>query len=408
MPNSLLTSALPRILLLSDEGPHLSSAGGILLFRLLEDYPTERLHVIERHVEPGRTRLACRDGALATPWRRFEGSRFNRWKRSLRAFGLVPPVALDKIDALLDGFKPDIVLCVMQHAAYYDCAHRFAQVRGLPLVVIVHDVNEQFEPVLPFALGAARRRDGAFYRYASRRLCISPEMEELCAKLYGVRGDVLYPNRSERLHPRPFEESRLLKRPGVLSVGFVGNLNYGYGEELLRLLPVFRDASARLVIFSHPPGRSCAALLDAKDCCEFRGFAPTPMDAWRVIQAECDAVILPYPNSPGVHEELYRHHFPSKLPEYLALGMPTIVTGPEYATGVKWGLRNPGCAVTCRPAEPTTLIEVLGRLRMDGEWRMAVAQAGFNAGIRDFDPARIKSQFVGHICAAAHSGAGVP
>src|ERR1700730_14653900 len=162
----------PKLLLLSDEGPQTTSAGGLILFRLLKDYPVDRLQVIARRVPPEGSRLNCRYRALKTPWQRFESSRFHQWKRSLRAFGLVPPVPVRRIEKLLDGFQPDLVLCVMQHAAYYDTAWRFAQARRLPLIVIVHDVNDQFEPVLPIALRARRRRDAAFYNYASARLCV--------------------------------------------------------------------------------------------------------------------------------------------------------------------------------------------------------------------------------------------
>lgn len=397
-------SAPPRLLLLSDEGPQMSTAGGILLHRLLQDYPSERLRVIERQSQPSKTHLPCRYDSLKTPWRCFEQSRFHRWKRSLRAFGLVPPVPLRSVKALLDGYEPEVVLCVMQHAAYYDCAWNFARSRGLPLVVIVHDVNEQFEPVFPWALASARRRDGAFYRYATRRLCVSPEMEELCATRYGVRGDVLYPNRSQELHPRPFTDACKLKRSGALTVGFVGNLNYGYGLELLRLLPALRTANTRLVVFSNPPGGKVAALVEARDVCDFRGFAPA-MEAWRVIQSECDAVILPYPNPAGEMEMLYRHHFPSKLPEYLALGMPVIVTGPHYATGVKWSLNHSAAMVTCTSPEPAELARILLALRQQPALRLTLAEGAFQAGMVDFDPHKIKLSFLDHLQSAVRSRA---
>jgi len=403
MPECLVAveDRLPRVLLLSDEGPQTSTAGGLLLYRLLQNYPPAHMRVIERQVEPGLTRLPCRYESLMTPWRRFEQSRFNKWKRSARAFGLVPRVSLREIDELLDGFVPEVVLSVMQHACYYDTAHEYAVARRLPLVVIVHDVNEEFEPVLSWAISAARRRDADYYRYASRRLCISPEMESLCADLYGVRGDVMYPNRSEELQPRSFNESETLKVPGRFTVGFVGNLNYGYGDELLRLLPAFRAAAASIVAFSSPPGEQLAALLQAEDCFDYRGFVPA-MQAWRTIQAECDAVLLPYPNSPGHLERLYRHHFPSKLPEYFALGMPVIVTGPEYATGVRWVQRNPSAAALSLVADALNFTNVLRSLREHPHERVMLARNGYEIGLREFEPLAIRSQFLEHLRSATY------
>ena len=120
----------PRILLLSDEGPQTGSAGGLLLHRLLATHPPDRLLVIARQVPtvgeplPGVSYLP-----LVPPWGRFERSRFNRLKRSLRAIGLVPPVPARRLDALVGSFQPEVVLCVMQHAACYDTAWSWARRR---------------------------------------------------------------------------------------------------------------------------------------------------------------------------------------------------------------------------------------------------------------------------------------
>ena len=396
---SRLTSS-PRLLVLSDEGPQTCSAGGIQLYRLLHHYSSSSLFVVSRSEPPRAQRLACEYRTLRTPWHRFEQSRLHRWKRSLRAFGLVPPVFAGQVDRLLGGFSPELVLCVMQHACYYETAWRFARARRLPLVVVVHDVNEQFEPVLPLAAHAVRRRDGAFYRFASRRLCVSPEMERLCRERYGVPGDVLYPIRGGDLLPRPVAEAGALKRPPGLTLGFVGNLNYGYGDELLRLCSSLRSSGTRLVIFSSPPGASCSALLEARDIVDFRGFAPAEQ-AWAAVKSECDAVILPYPNPAGRMEALYRFHFPSKLPEYLALGIPVIVTGPDYATGVSWALNNPGSAVAWTGVDPLGLARLLIDLRDNSELRLRLADGALSAGASAFDPACIEAEFRRHLIEAA-------
>jgi glycosyltransferase involved in cell wall biosynthesis len=319
----------------------------------------------------------------------------------MRAFGLVPPVSTRKIARLLEGFRPDVVLCVMQHAVYYDAAQHFARAGGLPLVVLVHDVNEEFEPVFPWAVVAMRRRDGEFYRYASRRLCISPEMERFCASIYGAPGSVLYPNRSEDLEARPPELCEVLRRPQSLTVGFAGNLNYGYGEGIIRMLPAIRAAQVRLIIYGRPPAGAAAPLAEATDCCEFRGFAPSAQ-AWADLQRDCDAFWLPYPDLGGQMERLYRHHFPSKLPEYLALGMPVIVTGPEYATGMAWARRNLGPELCANGEKEAT--HVFRSLASDPALRRRLAERCLQSGQRDFDPVKIVSEFYGHLAAAAAEG----
>lgn len=380
----------PRIAIISDEGPQTGSAGGLLLARLLADHPPERLYVLAQRVPTVGLPLPGVDyHALETPWRRFEQSRFNRLKRSLRAFGCVPKT---KWPASLDSFQPDVILCVMQHAACYDTAADYARRKNLPLVVIVHDVNDSFEPVLPWARAAAKKKDAAFYQQAAFRLCVSPEMEQYLHDHLGSPGQVLYPNRNPNLQPRPFHAALTLRRAGQLTLGFAGNVNYGYGREICRLLPALRNAGARLVVYSHPPGTDCRELLQAADCVELRGFLPDG-EVWNAIQRDCDAVWLPYPFHAPDYEALYRTHFPSKLPEYLALGMPVIVSGPEYATGVRWAIKNNTCVCASVGSDPETMTGILRDLTRDPQKRNALAQAGWEAGQRDFDPGMLVQKF---------------
>jgi glycosyltransferase involved in cell wall biosynthesis len=390
--------------MISDEGPQTGTAGGILLHRLLAGHPPGRLRVIARYVPTVGDPLAgVHYARLLTPWAALERSRFNRLKRSLRALGLVPDVPRETLDRLVGDFSPDLVLCVMQHASYYDAAWSYARRRNLPLVVIVHDINDGFEPVLPWARAAARRRDGRFYRFARCRLCVSPEMAGLCEGLYGARGDVLYPNRSPDLAPRRYDDSASLRTPGTLTLGFVGNLGYGYGTEILRLLPALREAGARVVIYGRRPAGPYAALAEATDVCDWRGFVPSA-EAWAAVQRDCDAVWLPYPNPAGGMEQLFRYHFPSKLPEYLALGMPVLVTGPAYATGAKWAIAHPAAAVFSPAESPTEFSGLLMGLREQGALRRALAEAAWSAGEADFSPRKLEAEFRSHIEAAARTG----
>jgi glycosyltransferase involved in cell wall biosynthesis len=380
---------------ISDEPPQTGTAGGLLLHRLFADCPPDRLRVLARYVPPiGDPLPGVPYRHLPASWQRFEKSRFNRWKRSLRAIGMVPSVSVDLVDGLLEGFKPEVVVCVMQHAVYYDAALHYARSKALPLIAIVHDLNEEFEPVLRGFLPAARRRDAEFYRYASRRLCISQEMEQFCREAYGVTGSVMYPNRSEDLAARPLDESSVLKRPPALTLGFAGNMNYGYGEGMLEMLPVIRETGTKVIAFGREPGGEAAALLGARDCFDLRGFVPSAQ-AWDAIKAECDAVWLPYTKANAGMRPLYSRHFPSKLPEYAALGLPVIVTGPDYATGLRWAKRSLGPELTA--SDEGEFRRVLEELVSSPSKRRALAEKSLLAGKRDFEPSKIVSDFVGHL-----------
>jgi glycosyltransferase involved in cell wall biosynthesis len=390
----------PRILMISDEGPQTGTAGGLLLHRLLAGHPADRLHVVARYVPTlGEPLPGVVYRALTPPWQRFEKSRFNRLKRSLRAVGLVPSVSLSTLAALVGDFQPEVVLCVMQHAAFYDAAAHFARAHRLPLIVIVHDVNDDFEPVLSWAKSAALKRDAAFYQQAQRRLCVSPQMETYCHQHYGSRGQVLYPNRSPDLRPIHSSHAQTLRNGSHLTIGFAGNLGYGYGRELVRLLPALRTSGSRLIIYSRPPSEDCAALAEATDCVDLRGFKPAA-EVWAEIQRDCDAVWLAYPVQAEEFTRLYRTHFPSKLPEYLALGLPVIVSGPDYATGVSWAQQQAEAIVTSINPTLTHMTAIFNDLTHNAARRQQLAADAVRVGDRDFDPQHIVAQFNAHVHAA--------
>jgi glycosyltransferase involved in cell wall biosynthesis len=334
--------------------------------------------------------MAFRHHIVRMPWRRLEASRFNKLHRTLRCFGLVPQFPVRKVDALLGEFQPEVVLTVMQHAMWYDSAMAYAQTEGLPLVTIVHDTNESFDKVCGWAREAQRGADGRFYRAAKHRLCVSPEMEQFCFRKYGVRGEVMYPNRDESLRPRPLDMNRELRNPPYLTVGFVGNVNYGYGKALVDLLPTFEKSGTRLRIWGQPPGEECRSLLESP-LVRWEGFLPSP-EVWEPVKDGCDAVILPYSDEERMRQ-LYSYHFPSKLPEYLRLGMPVIVTGPEYATGYRWGMRNPQAVVTVDHDAEVKIVQTLEKLKFEKEWREKMAQGAIRAALMEFDPEKIRSHF---------------
>jgi len=391
--DSLPVTSMPRVLIYSNEFPQTGSAGGILLDRLFKDYPVQSVQIVGPQPQRSSAPLCFRHHVIAMPWRRFEYSRFNRTHRTLRSYGLVPLQQPRQVDRLLRVFQPDVVLTVMQHGTWYDSAMRYAKAKSLPLVTIIHDDNEGFDRVHSFARQAQRRRDGLFYRFAARRFCVSPEMEEEFADRYGVRGEVLYPNRAADLQPRDPELNMSLRSPGRLTLGFVGNPNYGYGEQLVKILPAIRTAGARLLAWGHKPGGAASPLAAATDVVELRGFVPSSR-AWQEVKHECDAVVFPYLDPPGAMERMYSIHFPSKLPEYLALGMPILMVGPQCATGLKWAKRNPSAVLL--PDEPTHdgWVASLERLRGEAPLRAALGAAAWAAGGRDFDPVAIRSRFL--------------
>lgn len=366
----------PRVLFLSSESPHSSGAGAIVFLRLFADYPPDRLLVLTSHPPPGGAeRLACRYERLPLRVDRLNRTRFWTWRNGLRAFGGASWLSLRPIDRALGDFQPDLVVTLMQDSWFYDYAARYARLRRLPLALFVHDLPDGFEPVPAWLKAAQRARDRTVYRQARRRLCISAPMERHFAETCGVAGDVLPPPRSATPVRQAPEKCAQLKQPGRLTLGYGGGLHYGYGEQLLRLLPALRTAGVTLELFGAPPGGGpLAALNEATDVLRFHGYASKPEHAWRSLLERCDVVLQPYLNPAAQHARQYRTHFPSKLGDCLSLGLPVLVTGPADAAGAAWCLARPGSALVVTDPAPAAFATALARLQDDGPGRVALAR----------------------------------
>lgn len=394
------TQLPPRVLFLSNEPPHTGAAGAIVFHRLLRDYPAERLLVVTNHLPPSQAgRLTCRYAHVPLAADRLNRTRLWPWKAILRTLGFSQRTSLRRIEEQLHNFTPDVVVTLMQDSWYYDLAARFARHHHLPLILMVHDLPHGFEPVPGWLQTRQRKLDTAIYRQAAVRLCISSGMEEWFRHEYGISGEVLLPPRDDDTPSQAPEVCRTLKNLGQLTLGYAGGLHYGYGEQLLALLPELRRTGTRLEYFGPTPAGVVAALANATDVIHFNGYASTPAEAWRTLLARCDAILLPYLNPAGPHEEQYRTHFPSKLGDCLALGLPLLVTGPEFSSGVSWCRTQGDIAYVLTDSTPAAFKTALLRLRDSPETRIALATRAQSVASA-FDAPSLRAQLLHRLITA--------
>lgn len=382
--------------MLSNAIPETWYAGSLVLYRMLDGYPADRLMVVGPRPQQRSRILSCEYRHVPLPRStRLDTTRLAQAKRSLQSICRVGRIADADVDRAIGAFAPEVVLTVMEQRDYLDAAHRLCQRRGLPLAVIVHDRLEAFERVYPPFRKAQQRGLAAIYRSAAARLCVSPEMEQRLRVDYGAPGTVLYPSRSEDLAPRPPAESEQLKDPPHLTLGYAGSLSYGYGDRIRELMPELAASGVRLRLFSRDvAGSDVAGVTQAG--------ARQPAEVWALVKQHCDAVWLPYAQGPE-HRSLYETHFPSKLTEYLALGMPVLVTGPDYATGVTWAARHPDAVLTVANDSIESVREATRRLRDEPALRTQLAAAAPAAGDADFDPAAIRRRFLSTLREIGHA-----
>ena len=282
----------------------------------------------------GAKNLTCRYETLLPLLNRLNNTRFHAWRRTARILGLLPLKSLQEVDRLVGDFQPDLILSLMQTSDFYVLAEKYARFKKIPLYLIIHDTNEDFEKVFCLAKKAQFMKDQRIYRSAIERFCVSPEMAEFNERRFGVPGKVLYPIPDPEIRPRPVEWSKELRQPPHLTIGYAGSMAYGYAEMMLKSLPLLEASGARLELCSPKPSGKVAGLLQSP-VVKWHGYLPS-REAMRKLQERCDVLWLPYLEPAGENERLYRTHFPSKLCDYLQTGMAIWVTGPENATGVSW------------------------------------------------------------------------
>ncbi len=384
---------LPRVLLLTKEIPQSIYAGCQQLYRVFQNYPPDRLLVLGPKPDPAGKPLPCRYEEFVPKIERWVNTRLHKWVNLANAFGLVPDESESRVARLVGEFCPDVVLTVMDQFSFYKTAWRYSRNRRVPLVTLTMDNPMHFQKTVRWGKpiqGAAVRR---FYNDATLSLGVSKEMAFWIEESFGKKTEVLYFGPPDGLKPRTADTNRVLRRPPHLTVGFAGSLHF-YGKELSRLMPAFEKTGTRMIFY----GQSTAEL-PASPNLENRGLFPIEK-LWSQLQEECDALLLPYPGS-GWLENVFRTHFPTKLSEYLWQGMPIIVTGPKYATGLRWAQEHREACLALVEPKIEEFADHLTQLKLNADLRMRRGVAAANLARVHFDPQVIRNQFLKYLSDAS-------
>ena len=384
----------PKILIISSIIPQNRSAGNILLYRLLQNYPAEKILVIGHE----STRWKDEDLLKGVKYCRLESRvfklGFTRFSKLVRTVQIFLPFykTINKIRKQTKEFNPDIILSVMESYSYYYPAFKYAKSKKIPFSLIIHDQPEEFEPVYQPFQKMQLRKNATIYNSTISKMNISKQMELFLRSHYGTKGDVLYPLPSIYLKPRMNIENKSLRNINSLTIGYAGTPAYGYGFQLEEMIPVLEKLNSKIRFY----GSSLPTNLKNCKNIEYGGF-DSPERTWDKVKEECDSVILPYTWIEGTYKKLYETHFPSKLPEYLSLGMPVIVIGPKYATGVIWAMENHNDVVSISERNQEEWYTKLKKLIIDAEYRVALGKNSLIKRDHFFEPKLIQEQFLNYI-----------
>jgi hypothetical protein len=389
---------LPRLLVMSDVAVERTGAGSLLLYRLLKDYPADRLRIVNNpaaaHPDPAVRLPGIEYLPLAYHIPRALRNRFNpfwpigvSWMLARRAGEVV---------RLLGGFVPQVVVSVT-HGYLWFTAAAVARRCGARLLLFLHEdwpslvTLGKSGPVWRLVRAAASARARPVLRQAAGRFSVSPGMAAEMRRKYGLDSEVIYPNRGED-SPTP----RVRVRPDPGGPPVVAHAGFVHLAGNAALLSEVADAAAALggrldLYTTHTEGELAARGL-TPPAAQRVGFFPAAEMASRLgSTAHALVVTASFDPADRTHESTL---FPSKLADYTGVGLPLIVWGPAYSSAARWAAENPGAALLFAAPDPAPVRAAIQRLAADPAWATGLAAGAVEAGLRYFELSTARRQFL--------------
>ena len=374
---------LPRLLYVGDVPVESSYHGSALLYRLLSDYPPERLTIIETATQSEPSRRLPHVNYLAYPIgnRRWLNTRFHPYLSAW--FTHAGKRSAPKIAHSLNGFKFESVLTVA-HGFGWLAAAEIARRRNVPLHLMVHDDWPRIADVAPAFRNRLDQHFANVYRQAQSRLCVSPTMTRSYSERYGQPAHTIYPSRTATCPEYDEPPARLARNDHAFTVAFAGTINSnGYIRALIELNEALKSSGGRLLIFG--PTTQLLGLTNA----EMRGLLPST-ELLTTLRNEADALFVPMSFDPAERSNM-EMAFPSKLADYTATGLPLLIYGPTYCSAVTWARENDEVAMIV-DAEPD-LSNAIAILANNPDTRLKLGRRALHVGRKYFTHDRAQQIF---------------
>ena len=378
---------LPRLLYVGDVPVEASYHGSALLYRLLSDYPAERLTIVETATpsEPYRRLLNIPCFAYLIAKSRWLNTRFHpyavAWYTEVAA--QIGPKISDMVTTIGFDFDFDSVLTVA-HGFGWQAAASIARKRKVPLHLVVHDdwprvadISSSWRPWLDNCFARV-------YRQAQSRMCVSPALSRAYEERYGAPAEVIYPSRAADCSDYDEPPPDLAQNDRPFTIAFAGTINSnGYIQALRALQESLKTVGGRLLVFG-----PVTADINGPNT-EICGLVSSSELLTR-LREECHALFVPmsFDLSDRGNMEMA---FPSKLADYTAAGLPLLIYGPAYSSVVIWAHENSGVGEVVE-SEPALNASV-ERLATDGNLRVALGKRALEVGRQYFSHTHAKELF---------------
>ena len=387
-----LIQSLPRLMYIGDVPVESTVAGSALIYRLLQDYPVDRLCIVEGNIATSQEDKRLPEvtyNLLSVGIRRLLNSRFVFPYTSF--LFLTARWRSHQLKNLVKTFKPEAILTVA-HGLSWITAAELARKYDLPLHLIVHDEWTSYTAVIAPLKNKIKKIFGDIYKQANSRFCVSPYMSEYYEKQYGVKGIVLYPSRAKDVPIFEQPPERLIKSSTSLVFAYAGSINSpGYANCLVNLSNSIRELGHRLVIYT-TLNRKFIEELGLNHPNIIINSTVSSHELIHKLRKEADILFAPM-TFEAEHRVNMEMSFPSKLADYTAIGLPILIYGPNYCSAVRWSRENPNLAEVVETEEISDLYFSIKKLTESVEYRYNLANKALSIGVDYFSHYKIVEQF---------------
>jgi glycosyltransferase involved in cell wall biosynthesis len=376
-----VTPDLPRMAFASEVPPLNLSSGPAQIFRLLRQYPADRLLLCEdsglpRY--PGHELEGVARHRFWFNWNRLMRSRFGRWNGIL-TFVLDPLLLARRMASVLKASGTEAILSVAHGHVWWPayCASRRL---GLPFHLIVHDHWRCSMALPPWLDRRAAIRFGTAYRGAASRFVVSPAMARRYGSEYGKDAQVLYPIQ----HPDSKAHLDAPARNGNPFVfAYAGAMDGQWARKaVVDLAHAVDPLGARVRVYQDVGFGLLRAAGLLSDNVDIQPFLPA-LELHRRLREEADALFLPMSFEPADRGNV-ELCFPSKLTDYTVPALPLLVYAPPYGTAVEWAEQNPNTALVVDRQDLAILRSAAKALISSRDLRSRLGAATAAAGLRHF------------------------
>jgi glycosyltransferase involved in cell wall biosynthesis len=386
-----------RLLYVCDFPPSNVAGGPILMSRLLQDYPADRIVVLasSRYCKaaPQDSRLTCEhiQFPMTKGWGRWG---LGRLKTALE-WVLLPVIAMAA--AYLIRRRHIDAMVTIPHQLFFIPGAIAAWATGIPYIVIAHDDWVS-------AAGDSSRVTGWLVEALSRVVLhraahiysVSAEMQHYLKSRFGVNSELQLPATepsgggiSERA---PLGSARA--QPVIVYAGSINELvedSLRFFAEMIRAGKLTESGQPAAQLRVH-------TFLSGKKLREWGWEHPAiSVQPW-VSQSElhsalesADLLLLPFSFSESTKYAVERS-FPSKTADYLASGRPILVFGPRYSTVVRYAAEQ-GFAEIVDKCSPDALERGVRKMLSSPAYRSELVAKSLAVFAKNHDIQRQRSEF---------------